>query len=61
MERLLNISSDYWRQYLSPEDNPDPQSPTPSHAPSSPTTPPTLRSPSTPELMPGKENIKKHL
>lgn len=52
MERLLNISPDYWRQYLSPDENPDPQSPTTNQLPSSATSTPVITSPSTPELMP---------
>ena len=50
MQRLLSISSDYWRQYLSPADNLEvPVSPTPSVQSS----PGALNSPATPELRPG--------
>jgi len=51
MQRLLGISCDYWRQYLSPVDNPEPQSSTPS-SPSS----PGAGSPTTPELRPVPES-----
>ena len=55
MEKLLGISGDYWRQYLSPMEHPDPTvSPTPSVR--SVQSSPTLLSPATPELRPG-ENL----
>ena len=51
MEKLLGTSGDYWRQYLSPMEHPDPTvSPTPSvHSVQS---SPALLSPATPELRP---------
>ncbi len=51
MARLLGISGDYWRQYMSDMDNPEPSgsSPTPSVISS-----PGLRSPATPELRPSE-------
>ena len=52
--KLLGISSDYWKQYMSESDNPEPStavSPTPSVRSS-----PGLRSPATPELRPGQHN-----
>ena len=53
MDKLLGISSDYWRQYLSPMENPNPNvSPTPSVQ--SIQSSPALLSPATPELRPGK-------
>ena len=55
MEKLLGIAGDYWRQYLSPMEHPDPTvSPTPSVQ--SVRSSPALLSPATPELRPG-ENI----
>ena len=53
MMRLLGISADYWKQYMSESDNPEPPvtSPTPSVRSS-----PGLRSPATPELRPGQQN-----
>ena len=55
MEKLLGISGDYWRQYLSPMEHPDPTvSPTPSVQ--SVQSSPALLSPATPELRPG-ENL----
>ena len=53
IERFLKISEDYWRQYLSPDDNPDPCSPRKWEQPVSATSTPMISSPSTPELMPG--------
>ena len=54
MMSLLGISPDYWKQYMSEWDNPDPAtlatSPTPSVRSS-----PGFRSPATPELRPGGE------
>ena len=51
MQRLLTISPDYWRQYLSPVDNPEPPvSPTLSVQSS----PGALNSPATPKLRPGE-------
>ena len=50
MQRLMGISGDYWRQYLSPVDNPEPQSPAPSGQSS-----PGMASPSTPEQRPSKQ------
>ena len=51
MERLLGITGDYWRQYLSPMDNPEPPtSPTPSVQSS----PGMMMSPATPEMRPGE-------
>ncbi|XP_064402020.1 uncharacterized protein LOC135347852 isoform X3 [Halichondria panicea] len=53
MQRLLTISPDYWRQYLSPVDNPEPPvSPTLSAQSS----PGVLNSPATPELRPVPES-----
>ena len=49
LQRLMGISGDYWRQYLSSVDNPDPQSPAPSAHSS-----PGMGSPSTPEQRPSK-------
>ncbi len=48
--KLLGIASEYWKQYMSESDNPEPSatSPTPSVLSS-----PGLRSPATPELRPG--------
>ena len=54
MERLLGITGDYWRQYLSPMDNPEPPtSPTPSVQSS----PGMMMSPATPEMRPGETVI----
>ena len=50
MQRLLGISADYWRQYLSPADNPEPPV---SPSPSVQSSPGALNSPATPELRPG--------
>ena len=53
MEKLIGISADYWRQYLSPMENPDPTvSPTPSVQ--SIQSSPAILSPATPELRPGE-------
>ncbi|KAL5497620.1 hypothetical protein EMCRGX_G014128 [Ephydatia muelleri] len=51
VQRLMGISGDYWKQYLSPVDNPDPQSPAPSVQSS-----PGMASPSTPEQRPVPES-----
>eukprot|EP00731_Ephydatia_muelleri_P009343 Em0004g1681a len=51
VQRLMGISADYWKQYLSPVDNPDPQSPAPSVQSS-----PGMASPSTPEQRPVPES-----
>lgn len=51
VQRLMGISGDYWKQYLSPVDNPDPQSPAPSAQSS-----PVMASPSTPEQRPVPES-----
>lgn len=50
MMKLLGIPSEYWKQYMSEEDNPEPSatSPTPSGVAS-----PGFKSPATPELRPG--------
>ena len=53
MMKLLNISADYWKQYMTECENPEPAggvvcSPTPSALSS-----PGFRSPATPELRPG--------
>lgn len=51
MMRLLGISEDYWRQYMSEKEHPEPySSPSPT---SLPPTPGPFRSPDTPELRPG--------
>ena len=53
--RLLNISPDYWRQYLSPMENPEPvTSPNVGSAHSS----PGFNSPSTPEQRPGQASVE---
>ena len=44
VQRLMSISSDYWRQYLSPMENPDPMSPTLAS--------PGAMSPASPEVRP---------
>ena len=50
MLKLLGIPGDYWRQYMSETDNPEPPvSPTPSTSNS-----PSFKSPATPELRPGQ-------
>ena len=56
IEKLLGIAGDYWRQYLSPMEHPDPTvSPTPSVQ--SIQSSPALLSPATPELRPGELKV----
>lgn len=56
MMRLLGISGDYWRQYMSEKDHPEPpSSPSPSSVLSP--SPGPFRSPATPELRPGQYGI----
>ena len=51
MMKLLGIAAEYWKQYMSESDNPEPSatSPTPSVVSS-----PGFHSPATPELRPGQ-------
>ena len=56
MEKLLGISFDYWRQYLSPMEHPDPTV-SPTSSVQSVQSSPALLSPATPELRPGEISV----
>jgi Rac GTPase-activating protein 1 len=55
VQRLLNITPDYWRQYLSPMENPEPVMASPNLG-STRTSPAGFTSPSTPEQRPVPES-----